>query len=216
MAFSFPLTRAAFLNLLPVQDVRFYLGQQHQIAGLGGGEILKAETGPALWRGSVDLAPMKSRTAAEFEALIAVLEAPGASFEACKPNQTGPAGDPGGALLGASTPEIMEISGDGSRLKLQDLPNGYTFAPGDFLSFTYNTDRTALHRCASGGTSALGSTGFIDVVPFVRVTFPAAAVAVEIIRPYCRAVLVPGSVDYGTTRNGITSGVSFQFQQTLR
>lgn len=215
MAFTFPMTRAEFMDLLPVQDVRFFVGQQHQLSGTGGGEILKAEVAPPLWRGSVDLAPMSARAAAEIEALLATLEGPGASFEAYKKNQIGPKSDTLGAALSGYAPTLDFIDEATSEIKLAALPNGYSLSRGDFISFTYGTSQ-ALHRLGRGRTAdALGVTFKIDLVPHLR---PGAVVAtaVELIQPYCKAVLVPGSVNFGSTRNGVTSGMAFQFQQTLR
>lgn len=216
MTYPAQLSRADFLNRLQVQDVRFFLGRQDQINGLGGGEILKAEVAPALWRGQVMLAPMRSRAMAEFEGLLAYLEAPGRTFLAYKSNQIGPAADPLGAELNGYTPAIHAVDTATSEITLTGLPNTYEISPGDLIGFPYDGNRVALHRYIGGGTAgSLGRTPALQVVPHLR---PGATTgtAVRLVRASCVALTVPGGVDYGTTRNGITSGVSFQFQQSLR
>jgi hypothetical protein len=218
MALVFPLAREAFLDKLPVQEVVMSCAAQLQQNGLRGGEILTAEVGPALWQGSIVLAPMPARQAAEVEALLAALEVPGRSFLAYKKNQIGPAADPVGAALSGFSPQIKSIDEAQGLLQLQGLPVGYSISVGDFLSFSYGATptRRALHRAQEAVVAdALGNTPAFQVAPHIR---PGAAIgeAVELLKPYCKAVLVPGSVSYGGTRNGKNFGLSFSFRQTLR
>lgn len=218
MAISFPLSRSAFLASLRVQKVQFFINRRDQMTGLGGGEILKAELAPSLWRGAVTLTPMKARSADAIEALIAMLEVPGRAFEACKPNQAGPVGDPLGDGLLGFTPTLHAIDEPGSTVRLSGLPVGYEITPGDMLSFSYGTNpvRQALHRFVEGGAAtAVGRTAPMTVVPHIR---PGAIVGatVELVRPWCKGVMIPGTVSYGSRVNGITSGLGFQFQQSLR
>ncbi|WP_291732344.1 hypothetical protein [Leisingera sp. F5] len=221
MAMVFPLPRAEFLNLLRVQEVRFQLDLQRQITGLAGGEILSAEVAPPLWRGAVSLAPMKKRTAAEVQALMAMLEAPGRSFEAYKAQQVGPAADPQGAALTGFAPQLAEVhSADPARIKLNQLPPSYELSAGDFLAFSYDNGsgaRRALHQVVQGrAADATGATAsYLTVTPALRAGATAGA-AVDLLRPHCLAVLVPGSVSYGITRGNTTSGMGFEFRQTLR
>lgn len=215
--------RSEFLGVLPVQDVKFHLSRPRQVSGTRGGEILTAEASVALWQGSVTLAPMPARAAAAVEVMLAELEAPGCTFDAYKPNQIGPAADPIGASLAGFSAVIEEVGSDGQTIRLGGLPIGYQVSVGDFLSFTYDGGtRQALHRVAAGAfhteASAIRdftSSGFLRISPSLR---PGLVVGsdVELVRPYCRAQLVPGSVSYGSTRNNKTSGMAFDFRQTLR
>ena len=87
------------------------------------------------------------------------------------------------------------------------------------LSFTYGSGPTryALHRIVSDTVVANGSgvTPLFEVVPHIR---PGAATstAVELIRPYCKAIIIPGSVQAGTARKSKVRGLSFEIIQTLR
>ena len=220
MALTFPMPKEDFMDLLRVQDVRFFPGGARQVNGTAGGEILTAEVAPTLWVGAVSIAPMRARDAARVQALLATLEVPGRSFEVYKKNQIGPASDPLGAALAGYSPVIEQLQGDNQRLRLSGLPPGYTISAGDFLAFDYDPGtgtRRALHQVTEGRT-ADGSgeqTLHMSVVPHIRAGASASA-AVELVRPHCLAVLVPGSVGYGNTRNGKTGGMSFEFRQTLR
>ena len=90
---------------------------------------------------------------------------------------------------------------------------------GDMLAFSYGTSPTrfALHRVASLSKSAdvTGLTGWIEVTPNIRdgasITDP-----ITLYRPACKAKLIPGTSNTGTTRRTITEGAAFQFIQTLR
>lgn len=219
MALIFPLAPVSFMDRLPVQEMPPLICEpRRQITGLGGGEILSAEISPALWEGSVSLAPMPARFAEEITGLLSALGAPGASFMAYRKNMIGPAGDPQGVTLGAAAVSLTAPDLVANTLRLQGLPSGYNVAAGDLMAFTYGTSPTryALHRALTPGTaSAGGLTGVISVVPYLRPGVVAGA-SVVLVNPTFKAVLVPGSVDYGSTRNGVTSGVGFSFRQTLR
>ena len=220
MAISFPLSKDDFLTLLRVQEVQFQLGGQRQITGLAGGEILAAEVAPPLWEGMVSLPTMRARDAAGIQALLAAREVPGRKVEVFTPNPIGPAAAPLGAALAGFSPGIEALQGDNQRLRLSGLPADFTLTAGDFLAFDYDPGtgtRRALHQVVEG-RSANGTgeqTLHMTVTPALRAGVVAGA-AVALVRPLCLAVLVPGSVSYGTTVNGKTGGMSFQFRQSLR
>ncbi|WP_239325698.1 hypothetical protein [Epibacterium sp. Ofav1-8] len=152
--------------------------------------------------------------------MLSMLEVPGRKFEACKSQQIGPAADPVGVALQGADPQILAVDPlDPQRLRLQSLPDGYVLQPGDLLSFDYdpgNGGRRALHRVVSGGTSdSSGETPFMTVTPPIRSGAQPGA-SVDLIKPFCLAGIVPGSVSYGTTEGNTTSGMGFEFRQSLR
>lgn len=219
MTLTFPLPPAAFLDLLPVQQLQLQLQHFRQINGLQDGTLITSERAPAMWRGSVSLAPMPARKAAELQALLAALEAPGRSFELFKKSQIGPAADPSGAALDGYGPKIQSLSGTGL-MRLDGLPPGFEVSAGDYLAFDYDPgsgSRRAFHQVAAGqvadGTGAMAAD--LTVVPPVR---PGAVTdaPVVLVRPALTAVLVPGSVSYGITSHKVTSGMAFEFRQVLK
>jgi len=217
MGFTYPLARSAFFDLLRVQEASLDPGGQVAASGLGGGEILTSEAAPPLWQGSVNLAPMRDRAASGLLALLNALETPGASFYAGKANEIGPDADPDAAALAAATVTLAAVSIGTGQLSLAGLPAGFAIAPGDLLSFGYGAPtRRAMHRAMTAATAdGAGTTPLFDVFPAIR-PGAAASAGVDLVRPYFKAVIVPGSVSYGATARGIRSGVAFSYRQSLR
>lgn len=220
MALSQPALAAEFFDTLPISEVQLRPMRQVQINNLGGGEILQAEIAPTLWAGSVSLAAMPKRSAARIQARLGALSAPGRSFEAYKAHQIGPDSDRMGAALAGRTIKISAFSVSALGLRLSGLPAGFDVSEGDFLSFEYDPGRgvhRAFHQVVVGGTANAAGTFSADLEVSTPIR-PGAAIGavVQLVRPSLLAVLVPGSVGYGTTVGNTTAGISFEFRQTLR
>lgn len=219
MARTFPLDRDTFLGAIPVWEQTFDLAENMEVSGLGDGSILTDEIGPRLWRGKCTIDMLTFEASRQVEALISLLRGPGRSFLAWRLDNAAPAGDLDGSILGGSSPVINALPADARETKIGGLPVGYPIGTGDMFSITYGSSPTryGLHRVVSADVVANGSgiTPTIEVVPPIR---PGASVsdAVELIRPYCKAIIVPGSVAPGTVRRNKVRGVSFEFVQTLR
>jgi hypothetical protein len=144
-------------------------------------------------------------------------------FEVYRKNQIGPNADRLGAALSGYSPVLEAVDPGNTQIKIGGLPSGYVLSRGDLLSFSYDGGaRRSLHRVVVGRThnqasafSGHTSLNYLTVTPHVRPGYLLGA-SVELIRPYCLAMLVPGSVSKGITRNGKTAGMEFQFRQTLR
>jgi hypothetical protein len=217
MALTYPLTTAQFLDALRVEEVTFRLSHPQEHTRLGDGTVISASLGAALWTGSIRLAQANHTLHTQMEALIGLLDQPGASFLCHDPRQSGPASDPGGVILGSATPTIHSIAANMRELRIAGLPAGYLLSPGDMLGFQYGTDpvRHALHRIVVGATaSGSGLTPMLEVVPTLR-SGAAAGLSVSLIRPACKARLLPDP-GYGTGRQALSRGASFDFIQTLR
>ena len=219
MVLSYPLDRDAFLGALPIAEQVFSLTENVEFSGLAEGSILRDEIGPRLWRGRCAIGPMPRDEAPAAEALVSLLQRAGTSFLAWRLDRAYPQGDPGGTILGAGTPTIAALPASGVELSIAGLPAGYAIAPGDMLSFGYGSSpsRRALHRVVGAAVVADGTglTPNIEVEPPIRAG-AAPSTPVELIRPYCKAVIVPGSVTPGTVRRNKVRGLSFEFIQTLR
>lgn len=218
MAYSFPLSHAQFLDLLPVQDITFDLPEAIETSETGGGEILRADLGTRLWQGEITLGDMMPDERDEAMAMLDVLRHAGASFLAYDLRRPAPRRDPGGTLLGAASPKLAHVYSNGRDVRLSGLPSGYVIRRHDYLAFSYGTSpvRYALHRSASNATAGTnGETNSFVVSPAPRPGWVAGA-PVSLLRASCKAVVVPGSVDPGRRRGVMTTGVRFRFQQTLR
>lgn len=217
MALAFPLSIAAFWDLLPIEEISFDAPEQLEMSQTAGGEFLTADLAPMLWTGSVRLGDMGRIEVAVPEVLLDTLRPAGRSFYAYDKRRPGPLNDLSGAILGAATPTIHTLNVNNRDIRLQGLPAGYSLAAGDYLAFDYGSQpRRALHRVVStvAITAGTGITPLFEVSPMIR---PGALVgaAVTLMRASCKARLVPGSVNKGNTSKTVTSGMSFKFTQTL-
>lgn len=218
MPISYPLSLAQFLDLLSVSRVTMSPGEAVIQSTTRGGEVLRSDLGTRLWQGRVIVAP---GTRAEMDQQVALAEAlleAGGSFMVARRSRIGPQADPTGTILGASSVTISAISSDRRDLTLAGLPAAYTLTRGDLLSFTYGTApvRNALHRVLSTRTAnGSGVMTQLAVTPLIR---PGAAVGnpVTLVRPACKAVIVPSSFNPESEGRDLTEGFSFDWRQTLR
>jgi len=145
------------------------------------------------------------------------MDQPGATFLCNDPRQIGPASDPTGSILGSRTVTVHSVASNLRELRLTGLPSGYVLSAGDMLGFQYGSNpvRYALHRIAVDGTASSGGlTPFIEIVPNLR-PGAVAGLMVSLIRPACKARLMP-EPNYGSGRQALSRGASFDFIQTLR
>ncbi|MCV2876347.1 hypothetical protein OE810_08750 [Rhodobacteraceae bacterium XHP0102] len=217
MALTYPLSYAQFLGALRVEEVTFRLSHPQEHTRLGDGTVISASLGASLWTGTIRLAQANHPRHGQMEALIALMDQPGATFLCHDPRYLGPAGDPTGAILGSRTVTIHSVASNMRELRLTGLPSGYVLSAGDMLGFPYGSNpvRYALHRMVLGGAaSSLGSTPMLEVIPNLR-PGAVAGLTVSLIRPACKARLLPAPT-YGSGRQALSRGASFDFIQTLR
>ena len=218
MALTYPLTTAQFFQKLPIQSISFYLPEAVEINRGGAGEIFTAEVGARLWQGTVTLAPQKYATSGEDEALLALVQHSGASFYMYDHHRRAPLKDPTGSIMGASSPVIASLNANTRELTISGLPAAYVISPGDYIGFNYGSSpvRVAYHQVVIGGTASGGGVSpSIEVIPPIR-SGATVSTAVRFFQGPIKAVVVPGSVQRPTGARGLTSGLSFDFLQTLR
>lgn len=216
-ALTFPLALTEFFDGLHVASVGFDLMENMRHSATQGGEVLVSDLGPRLWTFEVQVTTKHHADARKGEALARMLRQAGRPFFAFDKSAAYPAADPGGVILDTSTPTIHTVS-DSRRMRVQGLPAGYVLTRGDLLSFTYGSapTRYALHEVITPVTAdGSGLTPLFEVSPFIR---PGAQVgaAVTFVKPFCKAVMVPGSYRPGLRRPAFTEGLSFAAIQTLR
>lgn len=218
MALSYPLSIASFMDILPISKMSLTVPGRMQTNVTKSGERISADIGARIWSGSVTLGPI---TRAEFGAVQAMLDAlrsANTSFFVYDVSMPGPQADLTGAILGASTPTISSLPTGNDTMALTGLPVGYTLTPGDRLSFLYTNGSTryALHRVLESAVAdGTGTTPAFQVVPPIRAG-ATTSTAVQLIKPYCKAELVPGSITDPQVMHTIADGGVFSFQQTLR
>lgn len=218
MPVSFPLSLTEFLDLLSISAVTMSLGEAVIQSQTRGGDILRSDLGARLWAGRIVVAPA-TRAAMDQQVALAeaLLEAAG-SFMVARRSRIGPQSDPTGAILGAATPAISAVSSDRRDLSLTGLPAAYVVTRGDLLSFDHGTDpvRRHLHRVlATRSANGAGTMTQLSVTPPVRAGIGAGPL-VTLVRPSCKAVIVPGSFSPETEGPSVTEGFGFDWRQTLR
>ena len=217
MALTLPLSYGQFLGALRVEEVTFRLSHPQEHTRLGDGTVISASLGASLWTGTITLAQANHPRHAQMEAMLALMDQPGATFLCHDPRYLGPANDPTGAILGSRTVTIHSVAGNMRELRLTGLPSEYVLSAGDMLGFQYGTTpvRYALHRIVIGGTtSSSGLTPMLELVPNLRAG-AVTGLTVSLIRPACKARLLPEPT-YGSGRQALSRGANFDFIQTLR
>ena len=214
---TYPLNHAQFLGALRVAEVTFRLSHPQEHTRLGDGTVISASLGASLWTGMIRLAQANHPRHAQIEALLALMDQPGATFLCHDPRYVGPASDPSGSILGSRTVTIHSVASNMRELRITGLPAGYALSAGDMLAFQYGSNpvRYALHRIVVGGTaSSTGLSPLLEVVPNLRLG-AVAGLTVSLVRPACKARLLPEPT-YGSGRQALSRGASFDFIQTLR
>lgn len=218
MPLAFPLVLAEFQGRLKISVSQLVINTPMQIDRTASGVPLPAQLGEPVWRGSFSLPPTNDRSnAARIDALLSVLDTPGASFLVYDPSKTHPADDPTGAIFGASTPSILQLdAADARMVKLQGLPGLRWLRGGDLLGVQYGSSpvRYGLHRVVSDIQSgAPGTTAWFQVTPPLQ---PGIVVGdpVTLIKPVIKARLEPNP-GYGVQRPVVSEGPQFSFVQIV-
>jgi hypothetical protein len=150
--------------------------------------------------------------------MLDLLRRAGASFLCHDRARPWPRADWQGATLTGFNPVLHNVAANARELRLGGLPPGYALSRRDALAFSYGTNpvRFALHRLV-GPVVADGSglTPLVEVVPNLRPGWTAGA-AVQLVKPACKAIVVPKSFQPGRRKARMTTGASFRWQQTLR
>lgn len=216
MPLTFPLALDAFFADLCIAEARFDLDEALSISETGGGEILTAQRGVQLWRGSVTLAPARAIPSEAMRTKIDVLRRPGATFFVEHPFLRFPQADPTGVVMLGHTPTVSALVGNARELSIAGLPTHYRISEGDHLSIAYGSGggKRAYFRVVTGAPATSGVAGPIEVAPFIPAGV-AVGNAVQIIRPAIKAVMVPGSYSGPDLRPGQIAGpVRFDWVQT--
>lgn len=217
MALTYPLALATFADVLPVASLTFHLPEQVVMSRTGKGEQLTADVGERLWQGRITLGRLQRTEAGRPEVLIDLIRQAGRSFLIYDRYRPNPMSDPTGTILGGAAVTILALGGDARELSLAGLPAGYELRAGDYLSFGYGSGLRALHRVVATSVvaSGAGETALFEVTPALRPGATPGA-AVQLAKPYCKAVAVAGTIEAAIRQSTITEGLAFDWVQTLR
>lgn len=203
----YPIPLADFADRLRIESIVLDLMEAVEALTLGSGEVLTAQHGTRLWRGTVTLGTFLREDAETAGALIRAAQAPAASV--LIPAWQSPRTD----LTGATLHGVQ----NGDELRLAGLPVSTVIPRGAYLSFAYgsNPTRQAFHQVVTGMTMGATFTSYGQVVPPIRPGYTLGS-AVQANVPRLKAKIVPGSVRAASHRWITSTGASFDFVQTLR
>ena len=210
------MTDTTFFPSLLIASNRLTLNEPLETARFADGSVVSASLGAALWQGETTVILERHTNVSAYEARLAKLQRAGETFFAYDPRFNGPQADPGGVVLGASTPTIHTLDADNKRLRVTGLPAGYVLSAGDYIGWEYgsNPTRYALHRLVANSlASGTGLTPLFEVAPFIRPGVTTGT-AVTLIRPVFKARLL--EVEYGVAVPVNTGGASIKYTQVLR
>jgi hypothetical protein len=212
MSLTFPLSAAAFADLLRIEDVVFSLGVHQEASGVGAGEPIYADLSPARWTAQITTVPLTHVAANGILALINALAGGLNSFYLYPPTGKYPQQDPTGSGFGAATPLVGTIT-DRFNVAFTAFPNNYVLKRGDFLQITYATSRRYLGQFAEDKTAnGSGALAAVRVTPALPASV-ATSDAVTVIKPAGKFKLVPNSAAPSlVTRNH--TRISFSAEQT--
>ncbi|MBC7156492.1 MAG: hypothetical protein H5U20_03135 [Rhodobacteraceae bacterium] len=217
MALTFPVPLADFWDKLPIgPSAPLFLRSAVRADEDDTGVVLPSGIGFSGWRGEARVARL--RNDATVAALVDVLRITGGSFLAYEKSRPAPAADPTGAGLSGFSPQVTAFAANNREITLGGLPAGYVLSPGDFIGWTYasNPTRRALHRFVLGGAAnGSGVTASLEVVPHVR-PGAVAPVAAVLVKPSAAFVILSESHNPGNRGVVTTTGLAFDFAQTLR
>ena len=216
MAFQFPMGLADFWDKLPIQSIVMDLPDRKEINETEGGEVMDADIGSALWQGEVKLGAMTPSEAMDAEVLLDLLRPAGRTFHLYDVHRPAPKYDPTFAIGSGAAVTLTSRNANNREIKLTGLPNGYKLQRGDYLAFSYDAGRIALHRVVSVQVTApaTGETAWIEVQPSLRPPTTAGQ-TVWLYKPICMAKIVPASVEKGQRDTWMTRGTSFRFVQSV-
>lgn len=191
MTITLPYPLSFLTDVLRAMSGRMDIQRRDEMSGIGDGRVWSAELAAPIWTGSYAMTAARPPDARAIDAKFRALGVNRPLLFA-DPGYDGPAGDPGGVIVGSNVVTLTLISTDRTAIRLGGLPSGYALAPGDRLSVAWGTDRYWLAETVEPAVaSGLGETPTFSVHPYVPAGISAGA-TVEIVRPICKMIVRPG------------------------
>jgi hypothetical protein len=216
MAITFPRTdilNAVMSDGKPVgftPPFKFDPMSRQENSRLSDGRTLSKDFGPALWFATYTTAELLNDDAVDYAAMLDSLDGAINTFEAWDLRRPTPRRYTDGS---AGDGVLNSVNANNKALSLSGLHAAQIVSRGDYLSFTYGSNR-ALHRVSETVTAnGSGLTTEFEVRPHLRPGW-ALSSAVSVKTPKGIFTLLPGSVVTTQTRGGF-GVVSFQIGQYL-
>lgn len=213
---AFPLSVATFAAQLHIASAPFVLEPQQELSGLGSGELLTADLGPALYEAPVTTAARPNAVAGQLMALIESMGGAKFPFYLYDPMRPYPQSDPTGAILAASTPTIHTIDAGRRAMRITGLPAGYVITIGDYIAIDYGDPaRRALVRALeTAPASGAGLTPLFALSTALRSGI-VTGTAVMLKLPAAKVKIVPKTISLQPV-DILNAVISFRVRQTLQ
>lgn len=210
MAITYP--RSDILTLTGfVPPFTFDMAPRQELSRLAGGSTIGKDFGPALWAATYTTEDLRNDVMLDYQAVLASLDGVIRTFEAWDLRRPAPRLHPGG--VGANDGTLHSVAASQRALSLAGLNAGQTISRGDYLSFTYGTNRALHQAMETVVANSNGITTEFEVRPFIRPGFALDA-AVSLKAPRGLFTLLPGTVEprQATGKHG---SLTFQAGQYL-
>lgn len=141
MALSFPLSIAAFADLIPAASFRMWIERYVELSGTASGIIIASEIAAPKWKAEIGFAPMKKSDASVMQAMCQALGIGAGTFYLYDLRKSAPS--TGGGGFGGQ--QISQLSG--TELRLAGIPANRLLPAGTALSFDFGSSpvRRAYH-----------------------------------------------------------------------
>lgn len=211
MAFSFPLSVAAFADKLRVASMApWRIVDFVETSGTARGEAIVSHVAWPRWRTEITLVPAPLGVAVGLQALFEAI-GPSGTFYLYDHALPGPQADLDGAILGAATPTLHTIGGDNRSVRITGLPAGYVLTAGDKIAVSYGSSpvrRLLVRVCEDATANGSGLTPSFEVRPALRPGIT-TGIGAGLIKPAARMMIEPGSLGPGGWAPLIAEGASF-------
>lgn len=202
-----PYPLAFLSDRLPILNVNWTPQRNDEYSGSGDGRLWSADLAPPLWRASVSLTNLDNLTADDLAARLRSLEGSREAWLFGSRPVSYPRADPMGLGLAGATVRVAFTASGGRELALKGLPAGYDLSVGDKFCFTYLADPLRVYFGEVSepvSADASGATPAFAIWPRLPAG-TAADMIITLARPYLKVVIVPGTLDCGTS--GMSGGV---------
>lgn len=213
MSLADPLAKDAFADLLRLASTKFTLMFNQERSMKGGGDVLYADLGPALWMAECVTVPMLHSEAKGIIALINSRKGGLETFLLYDHSMPYPSSDDDGSDFGAATPVVGTIT-DRYNLAFTAFPASYSMPLGTYFQIIYSTSKYYLGQFAEAKTAnGSGAISAVRVAPKLPDAV-ATSDAVTVLKPSGKFKIVPGSA-FVSAISAVHSTVSFAAEQTL-
>lgn len=213
MAFSWPQDLDTYLfNNGPakVSMRKFRLSESRRLSGVSGGEMWSVSRGTRLWYGNISIVPQRTVDQMFYEARMEYLVGSNGTFY-IRDFMAEPLAEPQTAAV------LATVAANNIDISLSGMTPGLFVRAGTCFAFDYNGTQRAFHRALHSYTvKADGTTPIHSVMPALKPGYVKGTTTVNFDKPKLKAIILPNTLEMGEADYSNSSGISFDWIQTLR